>query len=92
MTLSKKQLSNICMLNSGSKTCRYLYNDDIDSSKWYCQKLRPIEKAKIDISIEDFLRDCKKRKINPKSPGMPLGNNCEGFLMLKNITQGYDCS
>jgi hypothetical protein len=90
MTLSQKQLKDVCMINSGSKTCRYLYNDELDSSKWYCQKMRPIEKNKIDISIESFVIDCKKRKINPKSVGRSLGDNCEGFLLLKNIKQGYD--
>ena len=91
MTLSQKQLKDVCLLNNGNKTCRYLYNDDLDSSKYYCQKLRPIEKSKVDISIEDFIRDCKKRKINPKTVGRSLGDNCEGFLMLKNMKQGYDC-
>jgi hypothetical protein len=91
MTLSQKHLKEVCMLNCGSKTCRYLYNDDLDSSKWYCNKLRPIEKAKIDISIEQFMFNCKKRKINPKSSGRSLSDNCDGFLVLKNIKQGYDC-
>lgn len=91
MTISKKHLQNICLLNNGNKMCRYLYNDDLDSSKWYCQKLRPIEKAKIDVSIDSFLFDCKKRKINPNNISRPLGDNCEGLLLLKNVEQGYDC-
>lgn len=91
MTLSQKQLKEICLANSGSKCCRYLYADELDPTKHYCCKLRPIEKAKIDEEIEVFLIDCKKRKINPKSLNKSLGNNCEGYLFLKNIKQGYDC-
>lgn len=91
MTLSQKQLKEVCMLNGGSKTCRYLYNDELDSSKWYCSKLRPIEKTKIDISIDQFVFDCKKRKIDAKKVGRPMGDNCEGYLLLKNIKQGFDC-
>lgn len=91
MTLSQKHLKDVCMLHQGSKACRYLYNDDLDQSKWYCNKLRPIEKAKVDVSIDSFIFDCKKRKINPNTVGRPLGNNCEGFLLLKNIKQGFDC-
>jgi len=91
MSLSQNQIKNVCMCNAGSKTCRYLYNDDLDESKWICQKLRPIEKAKIDNSIEEFVQDCKKRKLNPNKLNRPLGNNCEGYLILRNIRQGYDC-
>lgn len=91
MTLSQKHLNNVCLLGKGSKTCRYLYNDDLNQSKWYCNKLRPIEKSKIDVSIDNFIFDCKKRKINPNELERPLGNNCEGFLLLKNIKQGFDC-
>lgn len=91
MTLSKKQVKDVCLFNCGSKSCRYLTTDELDSSKFYCLKLRPIEKNKIDDSIEQLMSDCKKRKINPKSIGKAMGDNCEGFLLLKNVKQGYDC-
>jgi hypothetical protein len=91
MTISKKHLHHVCMVDNGSQTCRYLYNDDLDNDKWYCQKLRPIEKNKIDEDLQVFLKDCKKRKINPKKLEKPQGDNCKGFILLKNIKQGYDC-
>jgi hypothetical protein len=90
MTLSKKHVKDVCLHNCGSKTCRYLSTDELDSSKFYCFKLRPIDKNDIDQSIEDFSSDCKRRKINPKSIGKAIGDNCEGFLLLKNLSQGYD--
>jgi hypothetical protein len=89
--ISENHLRDVCLHNHGSKTCRYLYNDELDSSKWHCNKLRPIEKNKIDIYIENFIKDCNKRKINPKKLSQPLGNNCEGLLVLKDVKQGYDC-
>ena len=89
--ISEKHLEDVCMRNCGSKTCRYLYNDDLNPNQWNCNKLRPIEKVKIDVSLENFIRDCKKRKINPKNLSQPMGDNCEGFLIMKNIKQGYDC-
>lgn len=91
MSLSINQINNVCLCNAGNKTCRYLYNDDLDDSKWFCHKLRPIEKTKIDHAIEEFLEDCKKRKINPNKLNKPLGDNCDGYLLLKHIKQGYDC-
>jgi hypothetical protein len=90
MTLSKNHVKNVCLLNCGSKTCRYLHNDEFDSSKFHCLKLRPIEKNKIDEATENFIANCKMKKINPKLIDKPIGNNCEGFLLLRNIKQGYD--
>lgn len=91
MTLSKNHIKDVCLKDQGSKTCRYLCYDDLDSTKFYCQKLRPIEKAKIDEDLDQHLSECKKRKINPKALNKPLGDNCDGYLLLKNVKQGYDC-
>ena len=74
--ISENHLLNVCLYGQGSKSC--------------C-KLRPIEKNKIDTHTENFIKDCNKRKINPKKLEQPLGNNCEGLLVLKDIKQGYDC-
>ena len=89
--ISNKHLENICLLNKGSKTCRYLYNDELDESKWYCHKLKTHEKYKIDESVNNLLLDCIRKKINPAERSFPQGDNCEGLLVLKNIKQGYDC-
>jgi|688.fasta_scaffold276092_2 hypothetical protein len=89
--ISEKHLQDVCMAHCGSKTCRYLYNDELDPNQWHCNKLRPIEKSKIDNYITNFIKDCSKRKVNPKKLNQPLGDNCEGLLLLKNIKQGYDC-
>ena len=81
MTLTLKHLQDICLLGhqDKSKTCRYLKNDELENNKWYCQKLQPMTKLKIDNDIA-----------NTKSNFIPSGDNCEGFPLLKHIDQGYD--
>jgi hypothetical protein len=91
MTLTQKQLEDICLINSDdkSKTCRYLSNDELDENKWYCQKLRHKMKSKIDDDV--FISLQRHRNISPSgSPLFPCGDNCQGYPMLKHIQQGYD--
>ena len=79
--LSLKHLVDVCLLGSSNKikTCRYLRNDELDENKWYCQKLQPNSKSKIDKQV-----DCDS------GSEIPCGNNCPGYPLLKHITQGYD--
>lgn len=80
MTLSNKHLHDVCLLRSEDKSsiCRYLANDDLDSSKWHCQKLKANAKKSIDREVERSL------------DVVPSGDNCQGYPVLKNILQGYD--
>lgn len=80
MTLSNNHLNDVCLLNSEDKTkmCRYLMNDELDSNRWHCQKLKPIAKKRIDYEVDRNLGI------------VPSGDNCQGYPILKNITQGYD--
>lgn len=84
MTLSLKQLNDVCLLNSDdkSKLCRYLINDELDQNKWHCQKLRPNIKSKIDHDI--LIAKHRKEMM------VSIGDNCSGYPLLRNITQGYD--
>lgn len=92
MVLSQKQLKDVCMLWGGdSRTCRYLRDDDANYGTYYCYKLRPAEKKKIDLKVREFIRDCKNQKKDPHTAGVPLGDNCSGYPVLKVIQQGYDC-
>lgn len=95
--LSPKQLQNICLLwnavnrsRANHKMCRYLYQDDVDHRKWYCSKLHPSKKDKVDAAVIDYTKDCKKRGVDPKSQLVPLGDNCSGFPILKHILQGEE--
>lgn len=90
--LSQKQLQDVCLIYSqdGSSRCRYLSEDRQDFNKWYCVKHKKKEKSKIDIKVQDFVKDCKSKGIDPYSQGIPLGDNCSGYPVLKHTVQGYD--
>lgn len=90
MPLSLKQLNDVCLLNSGDyRRCRYLAQDDLDSNKWYCMKLSA-GKSEIDLEAHEFLEEMKRKMVDPKKQGAPLGDNCSGYPILKFIEQGYD--
>ena len=90
MPLSKKQLTDVCLLWSGNyKRCRYLAQDDTDWSKWYCIKLSA-KKADIDVETEEFVRETRRKGQDPKKTNVPLGTGCAGYPVLKHLEQGYD--
>jgi hypothetical protein len=84
MTLSQKHLEDVCLVRCSdkSKICRYLRNDELDSSKWYCQKLHEFSRNKIDSETETAMAR--------NARGIPFGDNCEGYHVFKHIVQGYD--
>jgi hypothetical protein len=89
--LSRKHLNDVCLLYSGdSRRCRFLTQDDSDPSKWHCLKLTS-RRQDIDVEVADFIKDCRRKGQDPAKSGMPLGDNCGGYPVLKNINQGYDC-
>lgn len=87
--LSAKQLKDICLLNSGSKQCRYLAEDESDSRKYYCLK-KSHRSKEVDIEVEDFLQEMKRKGKDPKKENTPLGDNCSGYIILRHKEQGYD--
>lgn len=84
MSLSKNHMENVCLIRHGdkSKMCRYLSNDELDESIWVCRKLHPVSKARLDLEAESAVRRGDR--------GIPCGDNCPGYPLLRNITQGYD--
>jgi hypothetical protein len=48
------------------------------------------KKAEIDEETDDYLRDMRKKGNDPKKQAVPLGDNCEGYPILRYIKQGYD--
>lgn len=91
MALSLRQLQDVCLQSTSQvhKKCRYLAQDEIDMKKWYCLKKSSL-RAEIDDEISVFLDDLKKKGLDPKRQGVALGDNCEGYPILKHISQGYD--
>jgi hypothetical protein len=86
MTLTNRHLNEVCLVyhQDISKTCRYILNDELDPRKWYCQKLRPESKSLIDESLAEMSRASKARI------GIPSGDNCPGYPLLKHVDQGFD--
>jgi hypothetical protein len=95
--LSIKQIQDVCgagsgtMGNSPSKVCRYLHDETgVGGTKFLCLKLRKTDKANIDRRANDFIHECKRKNIDPTQEGVPLGDNCQGYPVLRTIEQGYD--
>lgn len=91
--LSQKQLKDVCLLGAGCDECRYIdgESDDDDTGKFrYVCKKQSIERKPIDEEIKEYTEECLKNNKDPKQAGYPLGDNCKGFLPLKDLLQGYD--
>jgi len=88
--LSLKQVEDFCLYGKGSKECRYLEEDDAIPGRFYCLKKIVNKRQLIDKEVAEFIKDHKGRGINPSSIGIPLGDNCSGYVYLKHKLQGYD--
>lgn len=89
MALTTKQLKDVCMLGGGYKQCRYLAQDELDYSKYYCLK-KTSQAKQIDEDLDDELSRLRAKKVSYKTQNFPVGDNCCGYLVLKVIDQGYD--
>lgn len=91
MALTEKQLQDVCYILGGPNQCRYLDEDMDDQGNivYVCKKQCPDKKI-IDDEFVDFLKDMKKNGQDPAKQGVPLGDNCGGYLKLTHKKQGYD--
>ena len=88
--LSLKQLKDYCLEDSNTnRKCRYLCQDDADPNKFYCLKMTPKAK-KIDDEISVYIDSMNRRGKNPYLDNLPMGDNCNGYPLLRHIEQGYD--
>ena len=91
MALTQKQLQDVCFLWGGSNQCRYLDEDQDDKGNQVhvCRKMSP-NKQIIDEEVDEFFKDVNKNGQDPMKQGVPLGDNCRGYIVLKTKPQGYD--
>jgi len=91
MALTKKQLRDVCLMWSGTTQCRYLDEDDdgCGNTVDICKKLSPL-KDTIDEEVDLFLADMQKNGQDPTKQGVPIGDNCKGYVVFKAKAQGYD--
>lgn len=91
MSLSLQQVADVCFVQGGSLQCRYL-DEDVDNKGnmiHICKKLSP-DKKLIDEEVNEFLAELAKKGHDPAQQGVPLGDNCSGYMPLKTKLQGYD--
>jgi len=90
MPLSKNHLNDVCLLYHGlSEQCRYL-EEDPNTWVFHCIKQRAGRKLIIDTNVAKLVEECRKKGLDPEAQGISLGDNCEGFPLLKHKEQGYD--
>jgi hypothetical protein len=88
--LSLKQLHDVCLATDpNGGCCRYLHEESSSPGTYVCLKMTG-KAQQIDKEISDYLSRCKKSGRDPYEDGVPLGDNCEGYPLLRNIEQGYD--
>lgn len=88
MALTPAHVRDVCLLNQGYKQCIYLEEGD-DFNTFYCKK-HSSEKKYIEEDRDKVLEQLKKRGIPIIKTTHPLGDNCQGYIMLKVLPQGYD--
>lgn len=88
--LTKKHLHDVCLLYSGdSNRCRFLTQDESNYLQWHCLKLTA-RKNDIDVEVNTFIRDSRRKGQDPTKQGLPLGDNCDGYPVMRHTEHGYD--
>lgn len=88
--LSKKQLKDVCLAYSSTyEKCRYLSQDELDYTKFYCKK-KSVDAIQIDVELKNFITETKKKGKDPLKENIALGDNCQGYPVLRYLQQGYD--
>lgn len=88
--LSLKQLDDICLVNSpNSDRCRYLAQDENEFGKFYCIKLSS-RREQIDEEVGEYIAEMRRLGRDPRGDKLPLGDNCQGYPLFRNLEQGYD--
>jgi len=73
----------------GHKSCRYLVYDQNSGEYLCCKKVSGL-KEEIDKRVTEFENKSVVNGQDLSLLGRPLGDNCPGYLYLKNVQQGYD--
>lgn len=91
MALTNRHLQDVCFIFGGTNQCRYLDEDTDDKGQiiHVCKKMSPSRKI-VDEEVDEFFATMRKSGQDPTQQGVPLGDNCKGFIVLKTKPQGYD--
>lgn len=95
MALTERQIKDVCDIYGGSNRCRYMDEELVDDDNgdfnivYVCRKKSP-DKNMIDQHLVSQINDCKLNGTDPHQAGISMGDNCDGFVVLKTKPQGYD--
>lgn len=95
MALTERQIKDVCDIYGGSNRCRYMDEELIEDSNgdlnivYVCRRKSP-DKQAIDQQLIAQIADCKSNGVDPHDAGIPMGDNCDGYVVLKTKPQGYD--
>ena len=87
--LSERQLEDVCLRYQGARQCRYLDGDPENYDRFLCKK-RSTYKKVIDEMSEEYIQDCRKNGVDPMTGDQSIGDNCSGYVLFKDLLQGYD--
>lgn len=88
--ISKNHMQKYCLIDDMSyRRCRYLAEDDFVLGKHQCMK-HTTQKDAIDEELNSLISISFKKNLDPKEENIPMGDNCQGYLPLKYVVQGYD--
>lgn len=87
--LSQNQVDDRCLAYGGHKMCRYLVYDQ-KTGKHLCIKKVDQLREEIDRRVEKHIEKAKATGQDLVMLGRAIGDNCQGYLYLKNVVQGYD--
>jgi hypothetical protein len=88
MPLTQKQIKDVCLVNQGYRQCRFLA-PDTTWGHYNCLK-KTSQKKVIDEEVQDVLVSLKQQGRDYRKSQLPIGDNCQGYPLLKTIDQGYD--
>ena len=95
MALTEKQIKDVCDIYGGSNKCRYMEEDIVEDDNgdmnivYVCKKKSP-DRTVIDQDMIAQIMNCKTNGIDPHDAGIAMGDNCDGYVVLKTKPQGYD--
>jgi hypothetical protein len=87
--LTRDHLSSYCLPYGGSLRCRYLAEDENRISRFFCLK-KSNKKKIVDAELDEIIKTLQNKGKDIGKQGIPLGNNCPGFILLKNKKQGIN--
>lgn len=88
--LSQKHLTDVCLIHSGAKACRFLSFDDTDPQVCFCLKKVQVKRTIINLQVDKFIKKVHADGRDPNAQNRALGNHCKGYPALKTVKQGYD--